>query len=240
MSDETLRLLDVIGAWFAGIATLGAVVLALFFDRLKEKWSRARLSVTHESDSNGDRRYVGQPFAGGDEKREEMWLRLCVTNSSRSPAKGVQIRLLSIKKTTGQFENRPGWFFKASHLQAVTAPPLFRGFRQHFDIAYLKREFGETPAQYGFYLTIVPDNLGPIWQEEKNRIEKAENYNMLDIGGEYLVRVALMGENVELKRYELKIHVQHDPDLGGQNALGESRLRDIVCLEDIHECGPDE
>ncbi len=231
MIGMTLQEWDVVASWFAGIATLLAVVLALFLDQLKAWWRQAKLVVSHKGDDNGDRRYVPPPFAGGDKSREELWLRLRVTNQARTPARGVQLRLLTIKKTTAPLENRPGWFFKVSHLQAITAPSLYRDFAQHFDIAYVKHEFGGETGTVGFYLAIVPPDLRPVWQEDKDRIERTEHYNLLDVGSEYLIRVALLCENAKLVYRTLKISAKVDSRFQSKTELGADQLRDLVCLD---------
>jgi len=189
-----LRWLEVGGIWFTGIATLAVVFVAWSLRRFWERRQRPVLSVGHDATSSEDSRYIPPSFASGsptvkeqsDAEREELWIRLCVNNTSKTTAKNVHLRLISAERERkGDPNNRSKWWFKASNLDQ-TEINIHPKLPEHFDIAYIRNIIG-TNDDLSACLVIVPKDLRP-WPQEKKRIEDDIENNPLEIGWTYTCR----------------------------------------------------
>lgn len=236
MKPSAIQVWEVIGIWFAGLATVSAVALALYLRHIYERRQRPKLFVVYDREQKSDNRYVLPPFAATSScqkgqklpDQEELWVRVHVQNASKATAKDVELRLISIQREKkGSADDRPSWWFKASNLNATSLviPPKFT---QHFDIAYVKNTV-ESSADLSFYLAIVPPDLLP-WPQEKTRIESDEQNNRLDIGWKYKLLLALVSSNADAKHFQMEIKVDppgsEDPSIVG--LLGEEVLRKRV------------
>lgn len=151
---------------FSGMATLGAVLFALSLQRRMERRSKPSLVLEYDPDSEGDNRYLPPSptdSGGPGPNRQEVWIRIRITNKSSNPAKDVELRFISsqIAKTRTR-NNRPSWWFKVSNLNsvAITIPPRFP---QYFDIAYLVQEVSKEAK--AFLVITRPTMLE--WNQEK-------------------------------------------------------------------------
>lgn len=238
-----LRWAEVIGIWFTGVATFSAVAVAWSLRRLWERRQRPVLSVGYDARSEEDSRYVPPPFAAGppssknpgEPGREELWVRLHVKNTSKTTARDVQLRILSIQRERKEApDNRSKWWFKASNLDA-TSVTIHPQFTQHFDIAYVKNILG-TSDDLAFYLVIVRPDLLP-WPQQKARIEEDAENNWLEVGWKYTLQLALLSDNADAKYYEMEVKV--DPrgseDPSTDQRLGADNLRKRVHVISLKE-----
>lgn len=226
--------LEVIGIWFTGVATILAVLVALFAQIFTEKLRRPRLQVEHDNNHMVDKRYLPPARAKTPNcpEREELWIRLRIKNLSNVPAINVQIRFIgTLREGESIREQRPSWWFKVSNLNAVslTIPPKFT---QYFDIAYVKNEVG--PSEASFYLAIVRGD-STSWQDEKARIEEYEG-NKLEVGFMYDISFAVVSNNADARFYSMKTKVlprRSEEPLA--QLLGENLLNNRVVVVSVKE-----
>lgn len=226
--------MNTLGTWFSGVATLFAVVVALRLQRFYERRDRPKLILKFQFDDGDCVPYIPPHFAGGNTlaqrsqspEREELWVRLCVENTSETAAKDVEIRLISLCRNGEETpEKRPRWWFKASNLDATSVALLPRGLPAYFDIAYIANIKGSS-EDLSFYLMIVRPDL-KVWDEEKQRIESDDENNKLDIGWTYTLRLALISSNGDAKEYSMRLRVdaRRNTDPPAQDLLGSDLLR---------------
>ena len=222
----------VAASWFAGIATLLVVFLALGLQMWYERAKRPKLRVLYEKSNAEDNRYVAlnsaqEPLSSGEEQAtEELWLRMNIVNDSKITANDVELRFIyiySIKEGSNAKDDRPSWWFKVANLNAFSIPVPPR-FKQPFDIAYVKNCNGED-ADLRFFLAIVPPDLKD-WAAEKQRIEIAR-YNRLEVGIQYRLVFAVVSSNANATYYEFKINVcnRTEHDLDRKHLQGPDSLR---------------
>lgn len=235
--DIDLNTWGVIGTWASGFATVAAVYMALQWQRRFERSNRPKLEITYEMEAGGHIRYLPPHLACSApdaQKREELWIKLCVENKSETAAQDVELRLVSIQKEDVP-ENRPMWWFKASNLDLVSVKMLPRGFHHYFDIAYLKNLEGSA-EDISCHLMIVSPDLSP-WAKEKKRIELDDNNNKLEIGRSYNLRLAVVSSNADAKYYslQLKINQRRYADPRPNLIQGEKILRERLVVGDLLE-----
>lgn len=247
---DPLRMLEVAGDWFTGLMTLTAVILALFLQRLSERVRSPRLAVDYNRDEEVNNRYlildsshthpdtsfVSDPSEGS---REELWIRLRVTNNGPVTAKDVEVRFIGVaRKKDNVRDNRSAWWFKVSHLNDThtNLPPRFTHF---FDIAFLSNDVGSR-RDLSLYLVIVKPELLP-WEEEKARIEISPD-NKLDLGWDFVLYFAVAAANADAKYYEMSLRV--DPrkvdDPLSTTVLGREHLMARIEVSPAREISPDE
>jgi hypothetical protein len=242
MCPDTLRVYEVWGIWFTGIATFSAAFVALFLQWILERRRRPRLKVEFDSSQRGDKRYLPPALARGPgaNEREELWVRLRVRNTTKTSAKDVELRFIGAQREGGQArESRPSWWFKASNLNEVSVviPPQFP---QYFDLAYVKNVVGLN-EDVSLYLTIVRGDF-ESWLNEKLRIEREEENNRLEIGFKYDLFFVVVCSNADASFYrmELKVlpHRIEDPLM--RALLGEKCLMDRVEVISLNKIAPEE
>jgi hypothetical protein len=223
------HLLEIIGVWFSGIATLAAVILALFLQVYSERRQRPKLCVEYDVRSVGDNRFLPPSTAGGGPgiDRQELWIRIRVTNNSERTARDVEVRFISstIEKEKRR-NNRPSWWFKVSNFNrtSVAIPPHFP---QHFDIAYLVHEI--STQQVSAFLAITqPDMLD--WPQEKIRIERQGDYTNVEIGWPYTLFFAVVGSNCDATYYQMPLQIS-PPRESRQSPIGEEQMRACIAAK---------
>jgi hypothetical protein len=189
----------------SGMATLGAVLFALNLQRRMERRSKPSLVVEYDPSLEGDNRYLppsATDYGGPGPNRQEVWIRVRITNKSSNPAKDVELRFISSQITTERTRNnRPCWWFKVSNLNsvAITIPPRFP---QYFDIAYIVQDVATKEAK-AFLVITQPSMLE--WNQEKARIEAYGDYTKLEIGWPYNIFFAVVGSNCDAAYYKMPI-----------------------------------
>jgi hypothetical protein len=182
---------------FAGVATLSAVVLALRLQRLEDRRVRPRLEIAagvHEGSACLE--YAYRTY----EDREELWVRVRVHNKSPSLAKGVELRLLELEG-----HDRPQWPFKVSNRNArsISVPP---GFNQSFDLVWVKNTLNEDTDSRVFLAIVNPDDPLPPWPTLQSEMERGDD-NHMDLGVDYDIQFAIIGENVEPQYFKCGFHI---------------------------------
>ncbi len=205
-SVDTLRIIEASGNWAAAFATLAAVGVALWLQVWLNRKRRPKLELIYDHKSPSDNRYLApsDDASGPGKNRQELWVRLRVRNTSRHPARDIELKLIAtIVGNDPQRQNRPGWSFKVSNLDA-SAVTIHPKFTQYFDVAYLifKKDTSELSAH--FVLT-MPDTLS--WNSEKKRIEENIQYTGITIGWPHQVLFALVGSNIEARYFRMDLQV---------------------------------
>jgi hypothetical protein len=247
MVADTTPFLEMLGVWvgagttlFSGLATIGAVWIALTLQRRAERRNMPSVVVEYDSESSYDNKYLAPSAAGGgpDTQRQELWLRLRLMNNSNHPAKDVELRFIATQiAPNGRRDNKPAWWFKVSNLDAVsvTIPPHFP---QAFDIAYLVHDIqsGELTS----FLAITRPNMDE-WTLEKNKIEKMGEYTNFGVGRPYMVYFAVVGGNIDPKYYRMPIQFCHPAKKPpSQQKIRESVFKECVVAGPPVEIRPEE
>lgn len=239
---------NALGTWFAGIATLLAVIVALRLQRYYERRDRPSLSVTFDENSKYDLRYVHQRFAGEAGKtdanehrdRRELWIRVAVESTADVAARDVELRIIEVVREGDEFaEGRSNWWFKTSGLNSTTVQMLPRGIRQPFDIAYISNVSGSDP-DVAFYLAIVKKGDIRPWTQERRRIEADDRNNRLDVGWTYLIRFVVLSGNADAVHYlmRLRVNPRRSQDLRTTPLLSEEALRGRLTVCSLSQTAP--
>lgn len=225
------------GAWFSGIATLSAVLIALRLQRLYEKRERPSLSVTFGRNSDC-LRYIPPRFATPEDQeyeREELWIRIIVTNSGENAARDVEVRLVDVHiNGESQPESRSSKWFKASNINLTSVKLLPRGFSHPFDIAFAVHTLPTDATS--FHLVTTEPDLRP-WAEEKLHIERDQRDGELELGRLYHVHFAALSSNADAIHYRLsmKLAPRREDDPPGFGAQGPDALKARLLLEPLQK-----
>ena len=206
LNELQLRILEIAGTWFGAIATVAAVALALLLQRITEWRRRPTIQLLYDAESHGDNRYLAPngPPKGSVPGRHELWLRLRVRNSSRFPARDVELKVIgTLIGNNGQRQNRPGWSFKVSNLNSVRVT-IHPKFTQYYDIAYSIYIPEQQLLQAHFVLTTP---AAQDWLTVKQGIEAEPEYTGITIGWPHQILFAVVGENIEAKYFRMNVQV---------------------------------
>lgn len=227
MDAQQISFLQMLGSWFAGLATFGAVSYALYLQRKYEWKNQPSVTAIYSDTDKFNNAYVPPEHINASNSIEELWARICLRNESRVTAKDVELRFISVQREkSGYPEHRPKWWFKASNLNAITVN-IPRKLEQHFDVFYIKNDI-ESEEDISFYLATVPPDFRP-WSDEKQRIEEDVD-NQLEIGWRYTLEFALVCSNADPKYYQMVIKVDSRTKLDPEkkSLLGEIGLKNRI------------
>lgn len=237
MDDQQISFLSMLGSWFSGLATFGAVSYALYLQRKYESKNQPTMTAIYSDNDKYNNTYVPPEHINSSNSIEELWVRICLNNESRITAKDVELRFISVQREKVNYpEHKPKWWFKASNLNAISVN-IPRKLEQHFDIFYIKNDT-KTDDDISFFLATVPPDFKP-WAEEKKRIEEDVD-NQLEIGWEYTLQFALVCSNADPKYYQMVVKIdsrtKQDPEK--KSLIGEDGLKkriNIVSFSEINK-----
>ena len=126
-------------AWFSGVATLGAVVIALRLQRMYERRERPSLSAYCRKTSPLCLEYVPPRFATSEnpdgshaEERENCGIRIVIINLNEVAARDVEVRLADVHVDSDKDkQSRSSEWFKVSNLNSISINLVPRGFNQN-------------------------------------------------------------------------------------------------------------
>jgi hypothetical protein len=217
----TDKIIELVGIWFAAIATFAATLVALFLPKLY----RPRLSVSCNKDGIGSSSYMFDDTPGSSPIRE-LWIKVGVKNKSGLNAEDVQLRLIMTHNRT--MPGRQGyklfssWWLKVSALNTVSIsiPPKYT---QYYDLCYLVAH--RDSRSISVHLPAVRPPMGD-WHSEKENIE-SDRYRMLQPRCEYDIVFAVSGKNTHAGYFQ--ISVSYDgPDSLQSDDLNEAALRHAI------------
>ena len=224
--------LAAIGTWVAAGATIFAVGFAIKLQRKYAKRERPILSVKIEPNSDKCFDYVGPELFPSNDNREELWLRVLVSNSGDTAARDVQIRLVEILREKAiDPQSRSNLWFKVSNLNQISLNMLPRGIDQPFDIAFVghsidqSSEIKKNNDKVSFYLMMVKPELDKPWIEIKEKVEISPE-NKLILGYKYTLRIAVLSSNADAVHYNLTLRMinpSSDPDI--QEKIGRKSIK---------------
>lgn len=209
------RIIELVGIWFAAIATFLATLVALFLPKLY----RPRLSVSCSKDGIGSSSYMFEETKGR-RPIEELWIKVGVKNTSSLNAEDVQLRLILTRNRT--IPGRPGyklfssWWLKVSALNTVSIsiPPKYT---QYFDLCYIA---AHQERRLTAHLLAVRPPMEE-WHLEKENIE-SDHYRMLQPRCEYDIVFAVSGKNTHAGYFQISVSYDATLQSDGPN---EAALR---------------
>jgi hypothetical protein len=195
----TEKLIELVGIWFTGIATLSATLVALFLPKLY----RPRLSVSCNKDGIGSSSYVIGTDSGAS-AFEDLWIKIGVKNRGSMNAEDVQLRLIMAHNT--KMSGRRGyrlfssWWLKVSALNAVSIsiPPKYT---QYYDLCYIVVR--RNPGSTSLYLAAVRPPMDE-WNLERKNIEN-DPHRVLKAGCVYNIVFAVSGKNTHASYWQISL-----------------------------------
>ncbi len=189
------------------IATVLAVVLALFLEQIETWRRRPRIELLFDSQSESYIRLLKPkgPPKGSVEGRYEVYLRIGVKNISRYTAREVELRL--VRTTFGgneERQNRPGWSFKASNLNQLRTT-IHSYWTQYYDIAYSIYKPDNEDISAHLILCTLAMLEGREWPLVKEHIESRPEEIGLTIGAKHQIIFAVVGENIEAEYFRMEL-----------------------------------
>jgi hypothetical protein len=219
--------------FLAAVTTIIAVITAW---KLKSRQIRKNLPMLSLNISNEDERcfeYVSTDSGlnlenGAKQKKEELWLKMFVSNSGNTAAKDVQIRLRkTLRDGRTDPQSRSNMWFKVSNLKMYYINMLPRNIDQPFDLAFVSRTCGDTKDKefIHYHMGLVQPELDKDWEIIRKSMEENKE-NKLDVSFVYTIEVAVLSSNADaiIKRIELHlpdIKIDSMPD----NYFGKENLR---------------
>lgn len=241
--------LAAIGTWIAAGAAFFVVGFAIKLQRKYAKRERPILSVKIEPEADKCFEYVGLGLAPSDDEsaqptdnREELWLRVFVSNSGDTAARDVQIRLVEIfREKAIDPQSRSNLWFKVSNLNQTSLNMLPRGIDQPFDIAFVCHSINNSSKtnqndKVSFYLMMVKPELDKPWIEIKEKIEISPE-NKLILGYKYTLHIAALSSNADVAHYNITLRMinpSSDPDIQekiGRQFIGKDKLKTYLMVE---------
>lgn len=235
--------LAAIGTWIAAGATIFAVGFAIKLQRKYARRERPILSAKIEPGTDKCFSYVGPELFPPNNNREELWLRVLVSNSGETAARDVQIRLVEILREKGiDPQSRSNLWFKVSNLNKTSLNMLPRGIDQPFDIAYVIHSINQSSEIKGnndkvsFNLMMVTPELDKPYIKIKEQIE-INPKNKLMLGSEYTLRIAVLSSNADAVHYNFTLRMvdpSFDPDIQkkiGRQAIKKGSLKNFLIVK---------
>jgi hypothetical protein len=180
-------------AWAGALATLLAVLVALFGTAWERRRSRPVLDLgTGPADLRADAMVIHIPDASGDER---VWLRLTVMNRGRSTAEAVRLVLLGMAHSGGGSHHPPMRELKWADVPFETVTLAPHEFRL-VDLLHVASPAGG--AQQG----VVP---GVVQFEGDPEVAPGHRLWWPASTGRYTFRVALSARDVPARRFEVEL-----------------------------------
>ena len=79
-------------------------------------------------------------------------------------------------------------------------------FHQSFDLVWVKNTLNEDADSRVFLAIVNPDDPLPPWPNLQGEMEKGDD-NQMDLGVDYDIKFAIIGENVEPQYFQCGFHV---------------------------------
>ena len=218
----TDRIIDLVGTWFAALATLSASLVALFLPKLY----RPRLSVSCNQDGIGSSSYLAA-YDSDSKPIEELWIKVGVKNKSGLNAEDVELRLIMIRDKT--VPGRKGytmfssWWLKVSALNtmSISIPPKYT---QYYDLCYLQAR--QDPRSMLVYLPAVRAPMSG-WAVEKKEME-SDPARVLRPRCEYDIVFAVSGKNTHASYFQISVWYDDISDRLQSDGQNESALRQAI------------
>jgi hypothetical protein len=161
----------------------------------------------------------------GISDREELWIRLRVTNTSGTAnATGVAVKVVGLlSEGHEEDENVNRQFLKVSRAEHVrtTIEPQFS---QHYDLLYLRHITTDPPEVSAFAAFVSDDRFE--WDKEKERIEREQ---AIPVGRRCWISFALVGDTSEATYYIAEFLIKSREQVtDGQMLSGELGRDELI------------
>lgn len=229
--NDLTQILELVGVWFSGLATLSAALVALFLPRLY----RPRLSVTCNKEGIGSSSFLFTDSPSASEVAE-LWIKVGVKNSSGLNADDVQLRLIMVRDESSNGRRAytlfSSWWLKVSALNivSISIPPKYT---QYYDLCYLV--VNRDRKRGALHLVAVRPPLDE-WEIEKPHIESDPKRTLFP-GREYGVIFAVAGRNTHAGYYRISIAYDVPRDGFGLDT-DENALRNSIRVSQPERVSP--